>query len=161
MNQQEPFAIEASLTYSGAWGDRSIRYWYRTRAYWRAESDGTLILLSNDHYEVKHDEGPFPLSLLTRPGFLLQHLGVRFARPGGQAVTMLGRQATRCELDPHGTMTTDDGTGFVLDLHTGDAGTERHLVTGTFTVLDTMAPEVFDEESLNTSPEGYYSGHLP
>jgi hypothetical protein len=54
--RQEPFAIEASVTYSGAWGDRNVRYWHQTPHYWRAEQDGRIILMSCDDGWVSHDE---------------------------------------------------------------------------------------------------------
>jgi hypothetical protein len=157
MNRQQPFAIEASVTYSGAWGDRSVRYWYQTPRYWRAEQDGRLIVFSGDDGKVIHDEGLWPVRWLAYPESVPRLAGAGPARPGGQAITFLGRQATRYDLDPHGTMTVDAQTGFVLELH----GNERHLVTETFTIPDALEPSLFGEEVLNTSWEGFYSGHLP
>jgi hypothetical protein len=69
---------------------------------------------------------------------------------------MFGRPATRYDLDSHGIMTVDAGTGFLLELH----GKERHLVTEAFTIPDALDPAIFGEETLDTDSESFYSGHL-
>jgi hypothetical protein len=157
MDRQESFAIEASVTYSGAWGDRTVRYWHQTPHYWRAEQDGRLIVFTGDDGWVSHDEALWPVRWLAWPDGVRRQAAAGPARPGGQAITFLGRQATRYRLDPEGTMTVDTQTGFVLELH----GNGRHLVTGTLTVPDALEPSLFGEEALDTSGEGFYSGHLP
>jgi hypothetical protein len=157
MNRHVPFAIEASVTYSGAWGDRSVRYWHQAPHYWRAEQDGRIIMMSCDDGWVSHDEASWPVRWLAWPDGVRRQASTRLARPDGHAVTFLGRQATRHDLDPHGTMTVDDETGFVLELRSN----ERHLVTETFTTPDALDPALFGEEALDTSWEGSYSGHLP
>jgi hypothetical protein len=157
MNRQ-PFAIEASVTYSGAWGDRSVRYWHQTPGYWRAEQDGMVILITCDDGWICHDEALWPIRWLAWPDGVRRQAGAGPAGPGdGQAITMFGRPATRYDLAPQGTMTVDMETGFLLELH----GNGRHLVTETFTIPDAIDPSIFGEEILDTDWESSYSGHLP
>jgi hypothetical protein len=160
MDQREPFAVEASVTYSGAWGERTVRYWHQTPYYWRAEQDGSLILITCDDGGISHDEAAWPIRWLHVPEGVCSQAGSRPVS-GGQAVTVLGRSAARYDLDPRGTMTVDAETGFVLELHAVNAaGEERHLVSTAFTVPDALDPALFGEETLNTSWEGFYSGYL-
>jgi hypothetical protein len=154
MNQREPVAIEASVTYSGTWGNHTVRYWHQTPKYWRAEQDGQVILMTCDDGWIYHDEA-WPIQMLATPPVVCRLAGAGSLRPDSQPVTMLGRAAMRYELDPHGTMTVDEATGFVLEVHA-----ESHLVTEAFTVPDVIDPAVFGETALNTSWEGFYSGYL-